>query len=82
MDDNIMKIVATQAAQAEVLNGIDAKLERCVNALEGSAEHPGMVVRVDRLEQSESRRSRVVWLLVGGFATLSLNALASLIGWK
>ncbi len=80
MDDQlVVQMVAAQAAQAECLKGIDEKLERCVNALEGSS---GLMIRVDRLEQVESRRSRMIWILTGGFVTLFLNAIATHMGWK
>lgn len=74
-----MGLVAAQAAQAETLKSLDAKLDTCVNSLEGKE---GIVVRVDRLEQSEVRRGKLMWILCGGFVTLLLNAVASYIGWK
>jgi len=83
MDDQLLlQIVAAQAAQAEILKSIDTKLSHCIVTLEGSSEHPGVVIRVDRLEQSETRRSRMVWVLFGGFATLFFNAVATHLGWK
>lgn len=75
----LMKLVAAQAAQAETLKSVDGKLDKCLSSLDGPV---GMIVRVDRLEQSESRRSKMIWLLSGGFVTLLLNAVASYIGWK
>jgi hypothetical protein len=75
----LMKLVAAQAAQAETLKNVDGKLDKCIDILEGPV---GMMVRVDRLEQTESRRGKLVWVLCGGFVTLLFNAVASYIGWK
>lgn len=62
-------LVASQAVQTDRLLAIDKKLDRCVTALHGTVTAPekGMVVRVDRLEQSKTNIVRGLWVVLAGF---------------
>jgi len=42
------------------------KIDRLDESIRGNGK-PGIVVRLDRLEQSEMSRGKLLWLLVGAF---------------
>jgi hypothetical protein len=80
MDQNIlMQIAKDQASQMERLTSIDEKVNTCLGLLQGEQ---GMVVRVDRLEQSERRRGKIIWLLFVSIVALVGQAAASWLGLK
>lgn len=60
---------------------IHAKLDRLDDAIRGTPgndDRPGIMVRMDRIEQAVKRQSRVVWMSVGAVVT----ALASgIVNW-
>ena len=50
------------------LEAIDAKLDRLDEAIRGNpgnGSKPGILVRLDRLEQDAKRQSRLIWLIIG-----------------
>ena len=49
----------------EVIHG---KLDRLDEAIRGNSR-PGLVVRLDRLEQDAKRQGKLIWLLLGALAT-------------
>ena len=53
---------------------IRAKLDRLDEAIRGNGK-PGIVLRLDRIEQDARRLGRLVWLIVGA----ALTAIASLL---
>ena len=56
---------------------IHEKLDRLDVAIRGNGK-PGILIRLDRLEQDAKRQSRLIWLIVGAVVT----ALASgIVGW-
>ncbi len=61
---------------------IESRLARIEERLTYIAQQlgapPGLVVRVDRLEQAEGRRSRFVWLALGAALTALGKALLPL----
>jgi hypothetical protein len=64
------------------LDAIEGKLDRLDEALRGAASNghrPGILTRLDRLEQNEQRRSRVLWLVVGAAGSLAVTNLWQLI---
>lgn len=58
--------VNVKLGQIEIqLSQLLMQLSQVTTLLQGVAGQPGIVVRLDRLEQSEQRRTRLVWLAVG-----------------
>lgn len=47
---------------------IHRKLDNLDTAIRGNGK-PGILLRLDRLEQSEARRNRLIWFVVGAFVT-------------
>ncbi len=56
--------------------GLHEKLDRLDESIRGNGK-PGLTVRLDRLERSESSRRRMMWIVIGTVATLAVTA-----GWK
>lgn len=44
------------------------KLDRIEKVLSGEGDTPGMVVRVDRVEQTQKRQGKAFWLLLAAVA--------------
>lgn len=44
---------------------------------DGTPQTPGIVIRLDRLERAEASRARLLWLVLGAFATTLVGALAA-----
>jgi hypothetical protein len=80
--DSVNELIASQAVQIERLLIIDEKLDRCIIGLNGAPDEPekGMIVRVDRLEQSKKNLVRVLWVLFAALVGLVSNTFASF--WK
>ena len=60
---------------------VHRKLDRLDEAIRGPASNgskPGILTRLDRLEQDAKRHSRLIWLIVG---TLSTALGTVLVGW-
>jgi hypothetical protein len=55
---------------------IHKKLDKMDEAIRGNGK-PGIQLRLDRLENTESRRSRLLWLVVGAAVTLAIG-----VAWK
>lgn len=49
--------------------GIHKKLDRLDEAVRGNGK-PGILVRLDRLEQDARRQGRLLWLLIGAAITV------------
>ena len=49
----------------EVIHG---KLDRLDEAIRGNGR-PGVVIRLDRLEQDAKRQGKLIWLILGAVAT-------------
>lgn len=68
--------VEVKLARIEVhLSQLTTQLAQISAALTGSNEAPGMVVRLDRLEQAESRRAKLVWLAISAAITALVKGL-------
>jgi len=62
------------------LEAIDAKLDRLDEAIRGNpgnGSKPGILVRLDRLEQNARRQSRLIWLIVGAIVTALTSGLVA-----
>jgi len=53
---------------------IHGKLDRLDEAIRGNSK-PGIQVRLDRLEEARRLWSRLIWIIVGAAATLTLTGL-------
>jgi hypothetical protein len=59
---------------------IHAKLDRLDEAIRGAAgngSRPGILVRLDRLEQNAQRQSRLLWLIIGALLTAGASLLTA-----
>ncbi len=54
---------------------IHEKLDRLDEAIRGNGK-PGILIRLDRLEQDAKRQARLIWLLLGALFTGLASALA------
>ena len=56
---------------------IHTKLDRLDEAIRGTAgngSRPGILIRLDRLEQDARRQGRLLWLIIGAVVTASASA--------
>ena len=54
------------------------KLDRIDVAIRGNGK-PGIIVRLDRLEQSAKSQAKLIWLLIGAVAVGLTTAIASVL---
>ena len=64
-----------RAACERQFEGIHRKLDRLDEAIRGNGR-PGILIRLDRLEQNARRQARLLWLIVGAIATGATSAVA------
>lgn len=57
------------------------KLDAALEAVYGSDSKTGLVIDVDRLKQSDARRTWLIRTLVAAMAALGLQGLAARFGW-
>ncbi len=57
---------------------IKDKIDRLDEAIRGNGR-PGLMVRIDRLEQSESKRMKLLWLIAASVFTGSVSLTVTLI---
>ena len=57
---------------------IHTKLDRLDTAIRGNGK-PGIQTRLDRLENAEKTRSRLLWIIAGALVTLAVGATWKLI---
>jgi hypothetical protein len=55
---------------------INGKLDRLDEAIRGNG-HPGIKVRLDRVEQDSKRQGKLVWLVVGAGITAAASGIAA-----
>ncbi len=67
-NDLIRDMHTEQAVQASQINSIEKGVGDIKTCLLGNGK-PGLVVRMDRVEQKEVIRSRVFWILFGLIST-------------
>jgi hypothetical protein len=61
------------------LDAINRKLDRLDEAIRGNGK-PGILIRLDRLEQDAKRQSKLIWLIVGAMVTGLSSAVVIWIG--
>lgn len=69
------------AVMKEHMANMDEKMDRVVNVLCGSGDDPGVVVRMDRLERTDERRTWLIRTIVGVLCVIGLEGFASRFGW-
>ena len=57
---------------------IHEKLDRLDEAIRGNSR-PGIQLRLDRLENAQAVRSRLMWVITGSTVTLALSAVWKLV---
>jgi hypothetical protein len=55
---------------------IHRKLDRLDEAIRGNGK-PGILIRLDRLEQDARRQGKLLWLIVGAFVTAAASGIAA-----
>lgn len=63
-----------QSECREQFTEIHRKLDQLDESVRGNGK-PGIQLRLDRLEQAEARRGRVLWLIAGSATTLAVTNL-------
>lgn len=83
MSDPMQELLRAQERQEERMKSMDSKLDTCVTCLSGppGEPHKGLVVRMDRVEEKERRRSKIVWLVIGSLFMLVVAGVATMLGW-
>lgn len=66
------------AAVHDRLGDVDDKLEKLDEAIRGNGK-PGLVLRLDRLERSETTRRKIIWMTIGSLVPLIVAAIWRLI---
>lgn len=62
--------VSVKLARIEVhLSNLTKQIGDAIGLLQGKDGKPGMIVRLDRVEQAEARRAKFVWLALGAAFT-------------
>jgi len=56
------------------LEVIHAKLDRLDEAIRGNGK-PGIMIRLDRLEQDAKRQAKLVWLIVGATVVAAISSI-------
>ncbi|MBI1373631.1 MAG: hypothetical protein GC159_12955 [Phycisphaera sp.] len=69
----------TNDSTQKQLEAINRKLDRLDEAIRGNGK-PGILIRLDRLEQDAKRQSKLIWLIVGALLTGLSSALVLWIG--
>ena len=69
----------TESSVEQHFEIIHAKLDRLDEAIRGNGK-PGILIRLDRLEQDATRQAKLVWLIVGATVVAAVSALVQWIG--
>jgi len=73
----------TNDSTQKQLEAINRKFDRLDEAIRGTpvnGSKPGILIRLDRLEQDAKRQSKLIWLIVGALLTGLSSALVVWIG--
>jgi len=74
--EQVSKLSESQAVQTELLSHIKSILDKLDHHMHGNGK-PGLITRVDRLEQSHKLKNAILWLLgstvVGGVSSYVLH---------
>jgi hypothetical protein len=49
------------------------RLDEAIRGTPGNGTRPGILVRLDRLEQDAKRQSKLIWLIIGAVVTASAS---------
>lgn len=81
--EKLDQILACQNRLVVTITSIDEKVDRCVTALHGEPARPenGLTLKVDRLQQTEKRRSKIIWAAVIGTVGLVFKSIWTAVGW-
>lgn len=77
----ITEMIAAQATQREKIDNIEEDCKEIKDCLLGNGKI-GLVVRTDRLEQTERGRSKILWTLFGLVIAVSLKILADVFSFQ
>jgi len=55
------------------------RLDEAIRGTPGNGTRPGILVRLDRLEQDAKRQSKLIWLIIGAVVTASASGAVALI---
>lgn len=66
-------------SQFESLHRKLDRLDEAIRGTPGNGNRPGMLVRLDRLEQNAKRQSKLIWLIIGAVVTASASGAVALI---
>lgn len=79
-DDNLIReLHAETAVQRTKIEGIEEGVHDIKQCLMGNGK-PGLVLRMDRLEQKDKTRSRVLWTIFGIVTTAIVGFVATALG--
>jgi len=65
--------------QLESLHEKLDRLDEAIRGTPGNGTRPGILVRLDRLEQDAKRQSKLIWLIIGAVVTASASGAVALI---
>jgi len=65
--------------QLESLHEKLDRLDEAIRGTPGNGTRPGILVRLDRLEQDAKRQSKLIWLILGGVVTASASGAVALL---
>lgn len=55
--------------QLDVISGKLDRLDEAIRGTHGNGSRPGILLRLDRLEQNASRQGKLIWMIVGAAIT-------------
>ena len=55
------------------------RLDEAIRGTPGNGTRPGILVRLDRLEQAAKRQSKLIWLILGAVVTASASGAVAFI---
>ena len=65
--------------QFELLHEKLDRLDEAIRGTPGNGSRPGILVRLDRLEQHANRQSKLIWLIIGAVITASASGAVAFI---
>ena len=58
---------------------VSDQIDEAIRGTPGNGTRPGILVRLDRLEQDAKRQSKLIWLIIGAVVTASASGAVALI---
>lgn len=78
-EELVRELHAETAVQRTKIEGIEQGVQRIEQCLMGNGK-PGLVMRMDRTEQKDKIRSRILWTIFGIVATTVIGLVAASLG--